>query len=848
MSNRYLGGFITNTPTQPTTTSAPGVWTLSQVSQAVGNSIWPPAGFFINNSLRFRSSASAYLNRTPASATNQNTWTFSAWDKRGVLGSTESLFSCNTGSVGYYFYFGYNSSDNLVVYSSWGTVKVNYVTTQVFRDPSAWYHIVLAVDFTQSTGSAGVKLYINGVQVTSFSTSTYSSSAGAVNGAYVHNIGRQADTSSNYFDGYLADINFIDGQALTPSSFGQISTVTGVWQPKAYSGTYGTNGFKLNFSNGTSTTTLGYDSSGNSNNWTTNNISLTAGSTYDWMLDSPTPFAGSSYGVGNYCVFNPNDTGGGSVTISGGNLNYTIASSTGSQVRGSVGSGLTGKWYWEFVNGTIATAVTPVCFGISTTSGQITNNSTSLRKSAIAYTDGATNRQAFYYLNGTLQGSPNIQFTSAAIGDIFQVAYDADSGKLWFGKNNTWYDASNTTTGNPASGTNPVFTIATGDPMTPFVSNLGTTYSGSLNCGQRPFAYTPPTGYKSLCTYNLPTPSIVNGAGYMAATLYTGNATTQNISNAVNAVSFQPDLVWLKNRTSANNNWLMNSVAGATNGLISNATTAEQSVSPDFAGFSANGFNLNSASNNFNGSAQSYVAWQWKAGGTASSNTNGTITSQVSVSALSGFSVVTYTGTLTGAGTATVGHGLGVAPSMIIAKGRNAAGGGWPIYHVSVGVNKFLELNTTGAVTNDTQSWQAVSATTISVGQDVCQSGTNWVAYCFAAIPGYSAFGSYTGNGSTDGPFIYTGFRPRWILTKRTDSSVNSPSWILIDTARSPYNSNSPLLFPNASDAESAASNWVDILSNGFKVRNTDSWDNASAGTYIYAAFAENPFQNALAR
>jgi hypothetical protein len=315
-----------------------------------------PSGYRIANSLRFRSSASAYLNRTPSVAGNRQTWTWSGWVKRGALSAQGALFSAGT-STATFDQIVFNSSDNAltaVIYAS-NAVVGQLNTTQVFRDLSAWYHIVVVWDSTNATSSNRLRLYINGSQVTTFITNTQppQNAVSTINSAVLHTHGDLYYGSHlNYFDGYLADINFIDGQALTPSSFGQISTVTGVWQPIAYSGTYGTNGFKLNFSNGTSTTTLGYDSSGNSNNWTTNNVSLTAGVTYDWMLDSPTPLAGTSYGVGNYATLNPLGKST-YANISNGNLNISWsdnASANFAANSATITLPSSGKWYFELSN------------------------------------------------------------------------------------------------------------------------------------------------------------------------------------------------------------------------------------------------------------------------------------------------------------------------------------------------------------------------------------------------------------------------------------------------------------------------------------------------------------------
>jgi hypothetical protein len=292
---------------------------------------------------------------------------------------------------------------------------------------------------------------------------------------------------------------------------------------------------------------------------------------------------------------------------------------------------------------------------------------------------------------------------------------------------------------------------------------------------------------------------------------------------------------------------LYDSVRGVQKQLESNNTDAETTQTTGLTAFGSTGFTVGALAQ-MNTSAATYVAWQWKAGTTSASNTNGSITSTVSVGATQGFSVVTYTAT-NAAGT--IGHGLGVAPSLIITKNRSDAGGrNWGVYHTSIGATKFLQLNstnasTTGAAWNNTAPTSSVfSVGGGSFGETNFPSGDSYVAYCFSAVAGYSAFGSYTGNGSTDGPFIYTGFRPSFFLTKRTDSTSN---WIITDNKRDTYNVPQNELYPNLSDAEATATR-ADFLSNGFKVRGSGAANNASGGTYIYMAFAENPFRNALAR
>ena len=340
--------------------------------------------------------------------------------------------------------------------------------------------------------------------------------------------------------------------------------------------------------------------------------------------------------------------------------------------------------------------------------------------------------------------------------------------------------------------------------------------------------------------------AIPDGRVAMAATLYTGNGGTQAVSNAVNGVSFQPDLVWVKARSVAYNNYLEDSVRGAGKDLSSNSTAAEATYSL-LSSFNSNGFtaftNGTYLASNENGTT--YVGWQWKAGGTAVSNTAGSITSSVSANTTAGFSVVTYTGT---GATATVGHGLGAAPSLIITKARNNATP-WPIYSATLGISKYLELDTTIAAGSIANYWGVSSPTSTVFGLPNANynnnvSGNTMVAYCFAPVAGYSAFGSYTGNGSADGPFVYTAMRPRFIMLKRTDSTSD---WRIYDSARTPSNADDNVLAANTSAAEDTASGVIDVLSNGFKLRDAGA-NNISGGTYIYMAFAENPFKYANAR
>jgi hypothetical protein len=342
----------------------------------------------------------------------------------------------------------------------------------------------------------------------------------------------------------------------------------------------------------------------------------------------------------------------------------------------------------------------------------------------------------------------------------------------------------------------------------------------------------------------MPTPTIPAGNLFMNATLYTGTGATQTITNGVAGQSFQPDFVWGKVRSTTEDNILYDSLRGAGYILSSNTTAAEiNNVGFNLTSFNSNGFSLASG-NQINQSGQTNVAWQWKAGGAAVTNTAGTISSQVSANTTSGFSVVTYTHNGTNA--ATVGHGLGVTPSFIINKQRSAAAS-WRCYHVSLsaGYNIQLNLNQAQSVAGDIFQ-TAPTSSVFTPGNGDSASGQTMVAYCWAPIAGYSAFGSYVGNGVADGPFIYTGFRPRYYILKNI---TNAQSWSVQDTSRSPYNVGSAVLLPNSSSAELTGTDFVDILSNGFKIRHSSSGNNNNSGdTYVYACWAENPFKYANAR
>jgi len=772
----------------------------------------------ISRSLRFNSADTAYLNRTPSSTTDRRKFTYSTWVKRAALGTFQTFIAATDSSTQDGFLFRDNN-----------TIQINFnditssqlVTTQVFRDVSAWYHLVMSVDTTQATASNRIKLYVNGVQVTAFSTANYPSQNYDTffnTNTYLSRIG-YSGLNSNPADMYMTEINFIDGQALTPTDFGEFNSDTGVWQPIEYTGTYGTNGFYLNFSDNTSTTTLGDDFSGNGNDWTTNNFSVTAGAGNDSLVDSPTRY-GTDTGAGgevrgNYCTFNPlvirPDATPNKPTLSEGNLKAVFPDAGGNVTYGTGTHLITsGKYYWEI---TLNSVPNNVVVGVATQRD----------------INGTNNDLAMYAQGGGIfkygsQVSTGASFTN---NDVLGIAYDGTNGTIAFYKNNS------------LQGTITGLTI---QPVFPYTRGDQDTLTG--NFGQRPFAYTAPSGFKALVTTNLPEPTVADGGEYFNTVLYTG--TGANLS--VTGVGFQPSFVWIKSRSAGQSHSLYDAVRGATKQLNSNNTGAEGTYA-GVSSFDADGFSVGTADNNT--ASATYVAWNWKANGAGVSNTAGTITSTVSVNTTSGFSIVTYTGT---GSAATVGHGLGAVPRMIIVKNRDQADA-WQVYHAAntaAPETDYLVLNTTAATADNADRWNDTlpTSTVFSIGNGV-EVNTNtekYVAYVFAQIAGYSAFGSYTGNGSADGPFVYTGFRPKFIMRKQTTDNGDVGGWIMFDTSRDLFNVATKRLLAQSSNAEVTPGNNIDILSNGWKERSSDGYTNASGQTFIYMAFAENPFSIALAR
>jgi hypothetical protein len=576
-----------------------------------------------------------------------------------------------------------------------------------------------------------------------------------------------------------------------------------------------------------------FDASGNKNNWTANNINSNASSesTYDIMNDVATL---TDEDTANFATLNPLSKGANS-TLSNANLNWAAAQMAGGNHQSISSIAMSsGKWYCEFTP--LGSEPQGCIFGL------VSNvNTTGVYPGFTSSSYGYAGFSGNKYNNA----SASAYGATFALGDVIGIAFDADVGTLTFYKNGV------------SQGT-----AFSSIPAGSYYFGVGNNSSlavlqAAFNAGQRPFKYTPPTGFKKLNTYNLPDSTIKDGSQYFDVVTYTGNATLGKVINT--SIDFSTNgLAWFKARSNSavisdwNNHFIVDSLRTFSGTpyfqiLNSNSTIAESADGNILRDATSTSFQKGSGTTNENNIP--YVGWLWQAGATSSSNTDGTITSTVSANTDSGFSVVTYTGAGTSAGT--VGHGLGVAPKVVIAKSRDGARN-WAVYHSSLGINYLIELNTTSAQINIPNYWGSVSPTSEVFGVYTANNvGNNnylnedMVAYCFAEVEGFSKIGSYTGNGSADGTFVYFGFRPKYIMIKRTDSTGD---WIVLDAARYLNNPNGTWLYPNLSNAEGVLNDIGDILSNGYKNRNTQSVVNASGGTYIYMAFAENPFKQSLAR
>jgi len=804
----------------------------------------------IDQSLRFNFDDNPYLTKTTG-AGNRRTYTISLWFKMGYTGVREqSLFSSwNSGGYVDLTVGAYTGVLEFYLYPSY-----IFRTYRVFRDPSAWYHVVVSVDTTQATASERVKMWLNGEQQTGSlleyeqqPTQNYDTNMGVASS--IVDVGAYYNTPLQEFDGYIAEVHFTDGTAYDADTFGELKS--GIWVCKDVAVTYGTNGFHLEFANPAA---IGDDTSGNGNDFTANNLVAS-----DVVPDSPT---------NNFATWNPlwRQASG---TVSEGNTSYTAGGSNWYPVSSTI-SVSSGKWYAEFYwdrNSGLYSFV-----GVAKAFPFYLNQ----------YIGESTNSPETYgYHSNT--GNIYNQSSSVAYGDawatggaIIGVALDMDNGAVWFSKDGVWQNSATASEIAAGTTTNAAVTGLTGDyniASSPFGSTAGmianfgqdSTFAGNKTAGGNSdangigdFAYAPPSGFLALCTANLPDPVIdpaqdATPEDHFNVALYTG-ASALTVDTGLPSV----DMVWIKSRSASYLPRIIDSIRGDDTALYTAAAVAEgsYSVNDDCELNTPTDGNLyfDVTNGGTNGSGVSTVAWAWKAGGTGVSNTDGSITSTVSANTDAGFSIVSYTGN--GTAGATVGHGLSSAPEMVITKERGSSGN-WAVYHVGVSSapeTDYFFLNQTDQVEDSALFWNdtAPSSSVVTIGShpNVNRSTENIIMYCFHSVDGFSKVGSYTGNGSaTNGTFVYTGFRPKWIMAKRSDSGVATSDWYIWDAERNTFNVAGKTVQANESTAESDSGNHdLDILSNGFKLRIDYATVNGSGNNFIYLAFAEQPFKYSNAR
>ena len=751
--------------------------------------------YTIDNSCRFYSGDSTYMQRDYGAGGDPDKWTLSFWIKRTKL-TYDTAHILNAGdSINYTTSVQFDDDDRFRFWQYSGSYQMRLITTPVFRDPGAWYHIVIVYDSAQDVSADRVTISFNGVKITAFDTEEYpAENLDSFLGTDVRTgFGRYISYEAGpYLDAYLAEVHYVNGSALAVSEFGETND-DGVWAAKEYTGSYGTGGFFLDFEDSSD---LGNDVSGNNNDMTTSGLAAA-----DQMTDTPT---------NNHCTFNSVNQSS-SVTLLDGNL--VIDGNGGGAYYPVGGTHLmqSGKWYIEFKQ----TSSVNVVYGVVTANqaGNIDGSDTGIPGDSGTFSDGAGyNLNGTLYEDGSSTGSWGSTFTT---NDIIGVAINADNGKVWFAKNNTWQAS-----GDPAGDSNPAATVTA--PMVILCSIWGTAAaSGTMRSAEGDWSYSAPAGFNAINTSNIAAPTVKDSSEYFQTELYTGNGTA--IGSGGKAVTFtgnsslQPDLVWIKNRDASDSHGLYDSVRGTTKQLESDTYAAETTETEGLTTFGSDGFTVGSLAQ-VNTNTEDYVAWNWKE------------------SATPGFDIVSYTGN---GSNRTISHSLGAVPKMIAVKMRSGTYE-WTVYHVAVGNTGMLKLNASEAVSTASSFWQDTTPTSsvFSLGThgNINKNTETFIAYLWAEVEGFSKFGSYTGNNNSDGVFINCGFKPRFLIVKKTASG----NWMLSDTARNPYNPAATLLFPSTNDADTTGTDYIAFVSNGFKLRHSGGL-NASSD-YIFIAFAENPF------
>jgi len=536
----------------------------------------------------------------------------------------------------------------------------------------------------------------------------------------------------------------------------------------------------------------------------------------DLLADSPSTYDDGGNGVGNYCTLNPLTSSG--YTISNGNLQ--VASGSGSnRLLGTIGVS-SGKYYFEAV------------FNSQSSSS---DSSYLVVRNEDGFEAGIRNRTSdtvYFTSSGGTLGTYSSSIWSTS--DVHGFALDCDNNQLKIYKNNTL--------------TATISLTANKTYFPGYYRDSGSNANFGFNFGARSFAYTPPTGFKALNTFNLDDPTIADPSLYFDTKTYTGNGSTQ----AISGLNFSSDLVWIKQRNAAADHNLFDIVRGVQKRLFSNSTAAEGTISTGLTAFNSDGWTMGS-SGNINGNNNTYVGWAWDAGSEdAETNDAGSIDSEVKANTSAGFSIASYEGT---GSSATVGHGLNAAPNFIIIKNRDRdySDDDWRVWHSSLAANERLVLSGGNSAGSGPTVWQNTLPTSAVFYLDgdrrYNNSGDDHIAYCWSEVEGYSKFGTYEGNDSTDGTYVHLGFRPAMILIKNIDVLAD---WAIYDNKRDTFNEAAKVLSPNTNGGGNANDAWagsypVDFLSNGFKPRTTTGEINDTY-TYIYCAWASSPFKYSNAR
>jgi hypothetical protein len=690
--------------------------------------------FTIDQSIRFNDDDSAQLSKTYSGAGNRKTASISMWLKRANISATMDLFGANSSNLDT---IRFNSNDTMMIRVG----NADSTTDRVFRDVGAWGHLFIVRDTTQSTSTNRLKAWWNNEALTfsTYSVPSQDTDTEFMN-AVIHRIGTEGGGGSQFFDGYIAEIHVIDGTAKAATDFGEVSTTTGQWIPKEYTGSYGDNGFYID---GRDSSDLGDDESGEGNDYASSGLS-----TADQVSDSPT---------NNFCTWNAIDAGSG--TLSDGNL--VLASTTD---RTGTFAMRSGKWAWK-----ITTAASGA-FGI--------------------VADSLTGTETTY---------------SAGSGEVLEFQLDLSAGTLEVSVDGGSYSS-------VASSLSGIFFPLAKAACTADFGQSGFTRDD--------------TTFNYLSTSSL-SPAVEDSSSAFQTTLYTGNGSTQSITNGGNS-DLQPDLIWIKNRDASDSSVITDAVRGVTKILASDANTAEATDADTVTAFASDGFALG-ADDKVNTNTEKYVSWNWKE------------------SATNGFDIVSYTGNATAR---TISHSLGVAPRLMMVKNL-ADSDNWCVYHASMAADPqtdYLSLNTNSNITDDSTVWNdtAPTSSVFSVGTSSLTNGNTeaMIAYLFAEVDGLSSFRKYTGNSSSNGTFVHTGHRPSLIIIKE----LATEDWVIYDTARNVINQSKTVLRVDSNTTEFTGSGReIDILSNGFKLRTSNATINSS-GDFIYMSWSETPFKSALSR